>query len=907
MSELTIRRNREVAAVQMQKVEKAEKQTAGGEVRKTAKAPGVTVSETLQRLMTRDSRVESHARESRRAMQMGEAVLAEVKDSLGRMEELAKKAAGGGGIDRGALQEELERLKEGIERALTGASGDVEPAPDGTEGEKGELPAWLLRGIAQGSMTADQILSALGLDRTASGSDILAALAGSALDSDAAAGYLAALYLGAVIAGGTSGTVDPSRAMEGLRRLMEEMADGASPDEAIMRLTGGEFTSFAEFQSQFTDGTAEGLQEFLVNLLLSDGGLAFPADMSLMDLLAGMDGMNMALLMDLLTALQSGETGSKAAAPDGAAGPAAANAAPSVPISVLRLGNMEVMGRDLSGVSFDTASGELTVSGTEPVTIRGTGEGEQAVLLTGSGTVTVQNMKASVLTVRAADAHLVTAGQNVLGQVVLEKDASLTLDGGGLLQIDSLRGNASNALRLTGGAVVMTPGKTDGGQPGVLTVPVLVDGPVSLAARAVNVRDFSGKTLEPMDIVWRTLLPGFSTVTSMEVDGRHVRMRLPGGGHSELVRLWLDKGDPSSHGSPLHALTVRGRDALGRNRTRYAYLLWSQREGKFQEVSMYPNPFTVTGGEAEQDWVYEEDSHTLRILSSQVTAVSGGSGLDANQEPFSGRIALADGIGVTELTLDGVVCRVSSGRAFHLGRENDVTLILPGGTANFFESGAGFAGISLGEGTSLRINCTGVSGGDGNPSGTLTATGGSGGVGIGQDGGGSRGLSGQIRIHGGLMTGTEKPGAAGSVTIVGGTGGTGSVDRGTARLWARMGVFLQVGEDTVILPQFHLSSRAMRLDRLRVSTREAAQAAQVAIGAERRRVSRIQASYSALYMQLERDLGSSRDGGGDSPVRDDAAAGRLLRDMRQSISLQSDQAVYTHSRRGKEDVEQLFR
>ena len=291
-----------------------------------------------------------------------------------------------------------------------------------------------------------------------------------------------------------------------------------------------------------------------------------------------------------------------------------------------------------------------------------------------------------------------------------------------------------------------------------------------------------------------------------------------------------------------------------------------------------------------------------------MTAISGGSGTDANQEPFSGRIALADGIGEMTLTLDGVTCRVTSGRAFHLGRENDVTLILPGGTANFFESGEGCAGISIGEGTSLRIDC--ASPANGAPAGTLTATGGEGGVGIGRDNSRSRDLTGQIRIRGGLITGTEKPGETGSVTIIGGkkTGGPGSVDMGTARLWARMGVFMQVGEDTVILPQFHLSSRAMRLDRLRVSTKEAAQASMAVIGAQQREVKRVQSSFSALYRQMEQGFnvlqGSGVPGG---PVRDTGAAGDLLQDMRQFIPMQSSQAVRTHGNQGTDGVGQLLR
>ncbi|MDE7219809.1 MAG: hypothetical protein K2O45_09335, partial [Oscillospiraceae bacterium] len=313
------------------------------------------------------------------------------------------------------------------------------------------------------------------------------------------------------------------------------------------------------------------------------------------------------------------------------------------------------------------------------------------------------------------------------------------------------------------------------------------------AARASSVRDGSGRALAPMDIVWKTLLPGFSAVTSMTIDGRQMKTALMGGEVPDPVRLWLAKWD-ASHGSPVHTLAVRGRDAFGHPRTRYAYLLWNQQEGAFQEVSMYPNPFIVTGGEESRDWVYEEESHTLRILSGQVTAIAGGSGTDANQLPFSGRIALEDSIGPVELTLKGVVCRVSGGRAFFLGRDNDVTLLLQSGSSNYFESGEGYAGISLGDGTSLKIDCAGPRGSSRNPVGALTAAGGSGGAGIGRDCDGGRDRSSRILIRGGAVTaigsgggagiGAGKRGSMGPVTITGGevaaTGGQGGAGIGAA-------------------------------------------------------------------------------------------------------------------------------
>ena len=387
---------------------------------------------------------------------------------------------------------------------------------------------------------------------------------------------------------------------------------------------------------------------------------------------------------------------------------------------------------------------------------------------------------------------------------------------------------------------------------------------------------------------------------------------------------------------------------------------------------MYPNPFTITGGEADRDWIYEEDSHTLRIRSNQVTAISGGSGTDGNQVPFSGRIVLEDGIGEMELTLGGVVCRVSAGRAFHLGRKNDVRLVLQNGSENHFESGVGYAGISLGDGTSLSIDCAGDAG---SPAGALTATGSTGGAGIGRDSGGGRDQANRILILGGVITatgtgggagiGAGKRGSIGAITILGGTvtavatchaaaigagvqgecgdiliagtarivkalggnpgadiggclfGGCGTVnvsggaDIGGARLQPQGGIPLQIGEDTVTLPQFRLSSRALQLDKLNVLTREGARAAGPAIDTGRRWVAQIQAVYDALYGRLEQNFNTLHSvhryiAGDEGLVRDTAAASTLLEDVRQSDHFQPRQFMRMQSRGWAENLLQLL-
>lgn len=804
MSELTIRRDREISAARYRAAEKAEKtEKGGGPIQRTEKTPGFTLSETLRQLLSGSSRTESQIRESRRTLQSGEAVLAEVQENLSRMEALAREAAGEGETDRDALQAQLDRLRQEIDRIMRSAAGgadlfldgDLEDGADAllyallSDAAAGQdLPGWL----TQGGLTADQILSALGLDKTASGADLMAAIIGSSLDGNSAAGRLAALYLGAVIAGGgIDGTASMEMALEGLRQLMEKVAQGVPADQAVAELTGGAFASLSDFQSQFTSGTAPGLEAFLTNLLLTGEGdllLDFPA---IPPLLAGLEGMNLELLMNLLSSGESasGEAAAPPVLPEAeaalvpAGGPDAAPPPEDPALSVMDLGSVRVSGQDLSGVSLGD-NGVLIVAGQGDVTVEGAGPDGPEILLTGSGTVTLRSVSAPLLTVDGSGVQLAGAGENTLQTVRLRPGAVLTLDGGGFLRMGSLEAAPTALLRLRPGAAAEVRRGED--SMGGTRIPVILEGPASLAVQADRVSDPRGRSLDPVDVIWKALLPGWSAVTAMAVDGRQVRTHLPGGELPALVRLWLGKGD-GSQGHPIHSLAFWGRDGAGRAKTRYAYLRWNQQTGSFQEINMYPNPFTVTGGEADRDWVYEEETQTLRILSSRVTAVSGGSGTDASQTPFSGRIALADNIGSIELTLGGVVCRTSSGRAFSLGRENNVTLLLQSGSSSLFESGAGCAGVSLGDGACLRIDRDGSPGGRGPADGSLTAAGGPGGAGIGRDSGAGRDRTARIHIRGGVITALGTGGGAGigggkgspmgSIVITGGvidaTGGPG--------------------------------------------------------------------------------------------------------------------------------------
>ena len=980
MGELSVRRNRELAVPRYQKTAKAEKQAGTEQARQTAGAnkAAATVSETLRQLMGRATQAGRQAREGRRTLRSGEAALAEVEDNLGRMEELARQAAGDGEVDRAALQAGLEKLRGEIDRiAQNGVreglfqDGDgldvlVDAALDSLSAQRGaeRLPSWLLNAMTGDAPDRAALLAALGVDHTASGAQLLAALGRLPLEDSPAAGYLAALYLGAVISGGAPpGAVDAAQAAEGLRQLFELVAGGVSPDRALEQLTGGAFASLEQFQAQFADGTAPGLEPFLTDLLLA--GEAAPSMPGLLELLAGGGG-EMGALMDLLAGSGDGLTAlldSLGAPEGGALQQAAQEAEAALPFETRQFGTVQGSGRDLSDISFDQQSGTLTVDGARGVILRGLGQEAPALRLTGTGRVVLQQVDAPLLSVHSDRAQVIVAGENALAQVRLGEGAALTIDGSGLLRIGQLRAGAGSLLRLTGGAVVL-----EGKDAGALAAQVVVDGPVSLlAAEGVAVYSPQGEPLTPFDLVWKTLIPGWRSVTALGVDGRQGQLALRTDSQPDLARLWLLKGD-ESRGYPAHTIALRGRDRAGRTQTRYIYVRWDEKAGAFREISRYPNPFTVTGGEPGTDWRYEEEGHTLTILSGAVTAVAGGAGTDADQIPFSGRLALADGMGAVKLILDGVECRVDAGCAFRLGRGNDVTLLLARGTDNVFESGPGFAGISLGDGTSLRIDQT--KGGRGEPDGTITATGGTGAAGIGRDSaagrertgpilirggvvtatgtGGGAGIGGalsapvgDIRIQGGIVTaqaacgaaaiGAGIQGACGDIVITGsarvakaqGGGPDGDIggclfgncgkvqvspgtELGGAKLWTRQGLSLQVGGSSVTLPRFRVSARALRLDDLNLTTREAARAAMAVLISDHRWVTRLQGAYGAMYGRLGQGLGSMHSVHEYiRVVRDTGEASTLACDIREVLR-QSPKAIFLRQR-GMEDVGQLLR
>lgn len=93
MSEMMIRRNnRGIPVARYPAAGKAEKTQDSAPAQKTTRTGGVTVSDTLRQLMQRVSQTGQQVHKSRQTLQVGEAVLTEVQESLERIGELAQEA-----------------------------------------------------------------------------------------------------------------------------------------------------------------------------------------------------------------------------------------------------------------------------------------------------------------------------------------------------------------------------------------------------------------------------------------------------------------------------------------------------------------------------------------------------------------------------------------------------------------------------------------------------------------------------------------------------------------------------------------------------------------------------------------------------------------------------------------------
>lgn len=135
-------------------------------------------------------------------------------------------------------------------------------------------------------------------------------------------------------------------------------------------------------------------------------------------------------------------------------------------------------------------------------------------------------------------------------------------------------------------------------------------------------------------------------------------------------------------------------------------------------------------------------------------------------------------------------------------------------------------------------------------------------------------------------------------------------DIGNAKLWTQKGLSFQVGEGSVTMPKFRISTQALGLDGLDVSTREAAKTAMGVLTADRRWVTRLRGAYGAMYGQLAQSFGGMYSVHQHfTVVRDTNEASTLVYDIREVLR-QSPRAKFLAQRISQwemEDVGQLLR
>ena len=616
----------------------------------------------------------------------------------------------------------------------------------------------------------------LGINESSDTDAILTAIQKNKLNSGTTAskygtGYLACMYLGAVISGGGSvpSVINADVISAGLNQLLNSVIGGSSLNSAVKTLTNGAFISFSDFVSKFDRGIADGLGKFVHDLLAASGdgrGGLVSGNLAAKDLTEDqeLNGIN-------LFELNTDHSGVNNIYPSGynvySGGANTTNGTPPTGFvpeeAVKEYGDFIIMGGG-SDVSYDEQTGTLTVAGDSDVRISMknplTSSLGHHIVLNGTGKITLEQVMLDSLTV-GGNQQITYEGKNKVGNIALQANA--VFHGTGRLQTDSFTvSSPADTVRFDGGAVIINNGTGSINAANIIIDNALISGTVT-----GTVKNSAGAELKSVEVPWSSGLTGLNDLVSVSVDGRAASGMLVDGNQAGC--LWLDP-------SAVHRVTFT--DSQGMEKTLAAR--WDTSNDRF--VWDPPKrPFTVTGTNGAAavegtDYHYENNGTTLVIDSAAPLTISDGDRFDeSGKRRMIGRIRLADNISsvnadgtVTDpivLTLDGVTCGGTSGCAFDLGKGNQVTLKLADSKENIFKSGTGYAGISLGAGTDLTIEGEMIKHGDPDRShiGKLTATGGSNSAGIGRsyEASGQTDSTSDIIIKGGIIQATGGSGGAG--------------------------------------------------------------------------------------------------------------------------------------------------
>lgn len=666
------------------------------------------------------------------------------------------------------------------EAATSGMFGLTASAQGSLTKEVTKFPDWFIEGMAQTASGPGNWLASsggLGINKNSSTDAILNAIKANMLNNNASGstaskygtGYLACMYLGAVISGGGSvpSVIDAGVISAGLNQLLNSVIGGNSLDKAVMMLTKRKFLSLSSFVSYFNAGKADGLGQFVKDLLAASGdgrGGLVSGNLAAKDLTKDteLSGIN-------LFELNTDHSGVKNIYPSGynvysGGASTATGTSPTgfVPEQAVKeYGDFIIMGGG-SDVSYDEQTGTLTVAGDSDVRIsmkESPTSSQHHIVLNGTGKITLKQVTLDSLEIGGNQAQEIAyEGKNKVGDIKLQANAAF--HGTGRLQTDNFTVNSSvDTVRFDGGAVII-------GNGGINAANIIIDNAFISGTVTGTVKNSAGVELKSVGVPWSPQLTGLKDLVSVSFAGSGVSGMLVD--KDQTGCLWLD---PSS----VHRVTFT--DSQGTKKTLEAR--WASNQFEWTPSQ---KPFTVTktdGTAAVEgtDYAYEDNDTTLVIKGVAPLTISGGDSIaDDGNGTMIGRIRLADNISsvsadgtVTSpivLTLDGVTCGGASGCALDLGNGNQVTLKLADGKENIFTSGDGYAGISLGTGTDLIIEGAKIQQGDQDRShiGKLTAIGGKDSAGIGRSYGGTSGQTdstSDIIIKGGIIYATGGSGGAG--------------------------------------------------------------------------------------------------------------------------------------------------
>lgn len=599
--------------------------------------------------------------------------------------------------------------------------------------------------------------------------------------SEYGTGYLACMYLGAVVGGYTVGSGSTSADLatavkSGLNQILSSLIGGASLDSTINVLTQ-DFSSTTDFQNKFNSGTglnALNRDQFiqdLCNAICEDGGgrggLASSSndgnpfnDSDLIQINGSpTNRINGLFELDPATqqvknyqtnnVLSGGALSSNGLSPSG---------------NLPSYGELSFKDSDIINMKYQqngndhkftflAGGGDSTIISMATAGAASLGT-KHDIILQDNATVALDNAKltggGSTVTAEK-NATVKLTGDNTIGDLKLDSDASIKFSEAGSVSLTKITADSSNTITVDKAFVNLGANDLKGANVVIQNGGAALGSPTAGVSGNVPALEFPN---------------GVSNVDSVAIKG------IGKASANSATALYLDPSQKS--------YVVTFTDSAGATKTLAAI---QDANGKFQWADM-KSPFTVTGGTEGIDYEYDFETDTLNILTNTPLTISGGISPDTDPLKLNGCIKLKDDIGAVSLTLDNADCDVSNTDkcAFDLGKNNQVTLTLKEnpGEDNTFKSGKGWAGISLSEGTSLTIDATSdtdciLKATGGNSIHDNTTKGG-GGAGIGRSSSDiNKGKGGNIIINGGNITAT---GGGGSQDGGGGGAGIGAASMG---------------------------------------------------------------------------------------------------------------------------------